>query len=130
MWTAGGWRDRGLNLEAEIRHQGPIAFGGAAVFAAEPGLERQVLASGEQMMLVRHVMQAGWEGARHCHPHEQLVYVIRGRLIFTRGDEKFEVLSGGTFVVAGGIEHQATALEDSEVLDVFAPPRKDYEGLR
>lgn len=98
--------------------------------AAEPGLARQVLASGDQMMLVRHVLQAGWGGTRHSHPHEQLVYVIQGRLIFIRGTEKFEVQAGDSFVVPGGIEHEATALEDSEVLDVFAPPRDDYEGLR
>lgn len=81
-------------------------------------------------MLVRHVMKAGWEGARHNHPHEQLVYVIRGRLLFTRGAEKFEAQTGDSFVVAAEVEHQATALEDSEVLDVFAPPREDYERLR
>lgn len=81
------------------------------------------------MMLVRHLMQAGWEGARHSHPHEQLVYVVRGRLVFARGSEKFEARAGDSFVVAGGVEHQATALEESEVLDVFAPPREDYEGL-
>lgn len=113
-----------------MRHHGPISLLQAKPFAAEPGLLRQVLASGDQMTLVRHVMQAGWKGARHSHPHEQMVYVIRGRLMFTRGSERFEVQTGDSFVVAGGIEHQAIALEDSEVLDVFAPPREDYEGLR
>ena len=29
-------------------------------------------------------------------------------------------------MVRGNIEHQATALEDSEVLDVFAPYGEDY----
>lgn len=81
-------------------------------------------------MLVRHVMQAGWERERHNHPHEQLVYVVRGRLVFTLGAENFEVVGGDSFVVAGGVEHQAIAMEDSEVLDVFAPPREDYEESR
>lgn len=117
-------------MATETSHQGPIALRQVAAIAAEPGLARQVLASGQQMMLVRHVLQAGWEGARHSHPHEQLVYVIQGRLIFIRGTEKFQAQAGDSFVVPGGMEHQATALEDSEVLDVFAPPREDYEGLR
>lgn len=117
-------------MAINTQHQGPVALGQATSFAAEPGLVRQVLAAGEQMMLVRHVMQDGWEGALHSHPHEQMVYVVRGRLIFTRGSEKFEVQTGDSFVVAGGVEHQAIALEESEVLDVFAPPREDYEGLR
>jgi len=34
--------------------------------------------------------------------------------------------SGDSLVVEGDVEHQASALEDSEVLDVFVPYRKDY----
>ena len=42
----------------------------------EPGMVRQVLAFNEQLMLVRHHFEAGWSGARHSHPHGQLVYVV------------------------------------------------------
>lgn len=105
-------------------------MGEVAAIATKPGLTRQVLATGEGTMLVRHIMSGGWEGARHSHPHEQLVYVVRGRLMFTRGAQEFEVRAGDSFVVAGGVEHQARATEDSEVLDVFSPPRADYEALR
>ena len=38
----------------------------------------------------------------------------------------FELRSGDSFVVRGGIEHQATALEESIVIDVFTPCRSDY----
>ncbi|MFC5864817.1 cupin domain-containing protein [Acidicapsa dinghuensis] len=92
----------------------------------EPGLERQVLASNERMMLVRHQMQPGWVGARHSHPYDQLVYIVRGRLLFTVGDVEFETLPGDSFLVPGTVEHQAKALEESEVLDVFSPFREDY----
>jgi hypothetical protein len=34
--------------------------------------------------------------------------------------------SGDSLVVEGSVEHQATAQEDSEVLDVFVPYRSDY----
>jgi quercetin dioxygenase-like cupin family protein len=92
----------------------------------EPGLKRQVLAHNANLMLVRHLMQKGWQGARHSHPHDQLVYIVKGRLRFTDGVSTFDVTSGNSFVVPGGIEHQASALEDSEVLDVFHPYREDY----
>jgi quercetin dioxygenase-like cupin family protein len=36
------------------------------------------------------------------------------------------VSAGDSFVVRGGIEHQATALADAVVLDVFTPCREDY----
>ena len=117
-------------MATETRPQGPMALSQVAEIAAEPGLTRQVLTGGAQMMLVRHRMRAGWKGTRHSHPHEQLVYVIHGHLQITRGTEEFEAQTGDSFVVEGGVEHQAIALEDSEVLDVFAPPREDYEELR
>jgi quercetin dioxygenase-like cupin family protein len=100
------------------------------VFSPEPGLSRQVLAYTGKLMLVRHLMEKGWVGARHSHPHEQLVYVVRGHLQFNDGEGPFDVREGGSFVVPGGIEHQASALEESEVLDVFTPFREDYAESR
>lgn len=96
----------------------------------EAGLKRQVLAYNKNLMLVRHLMQKGWQGALHSHPHDQLVYVIKGRLRFTGGSSTFEAKTGDSFVVSGGLEHQASALEDSEVLDVFHPYREDYAPAR
>jgi quercetin dioxygenase-like cupin family protein len=92
----------------------------------EKGLTRQVLAWNERMMLVRHLMEPGWIGTKHSHPHEQLVYVIRGHLRVTVGEQAFDAAAGDSFVVPGGVEHQASAVEESEVLDVFTPFREDY----
>jgi quercetin dioxygenase-like cupin family protein len=94
----------------------------------EDGLLRQVLAFSQNLMLVRHLMDKGWVGARHSHPHEQLVYVVRGHLQFTGGDITFDARTGDSFIVPGGVEHQARALEESEVLDVFHPYREEYAG--
>lgn len=95
-------------------------------FAAEPGLTRRVLANNEQLMLVENRMEEGWAGARHSHPHEQLVYIVSGHLRFSVGQRTFEVHAGDSFVIKGGIEHQAWALVPSLVFDVFTPTRKDY----
>jgi quercetin dioxygenase-like cupin family protein len=102
----------------------------ARLFSPETGLSRQVLAYNDQLMLVRHLMEKGWVGARHSHLHEQLVYIIRGHLQFTGGNTTFEARTGDSFVVPGGMEHQASALEESEVLDVFTPFREDYTGAQ
>ena len=102
----------------------------ARLFSPEAGLSRQVLAYSDHMMLVRHLMEKGWVGARHSHPHEQLVYVISGHLRFNGGDKTFEARTGDSFIVPGGVEHQASALEESEVLDVFTPFREDYAEKR
>jgi quercetin dioxygenase-like cupin family protein len=108
----------------------PVHIDDRALLTPESGLSRQVLAFNEKLMLVRHLMEKGWVGARHSHPHDQLVYVIRGHLQFTGGDATFDVRSGDSFVVPGGVEHQARALKESEVLDVFNPYREDYAEIR
>lgn len=92
----------------------------------EPGLRRQVMSYSPAMMLVRHTMAVGWVGTRHSHPHEQLVYIVSGRIRFTHPGGSFEAKQGDSFLVPGGVEHQAAALEASEVLDVFTPHREDY----
>src|SRR5580698_3598546 len=89
--------------------------------APEAGLQKQVLATSESLMLVRHLMESGWVGARHSHPHEQMVYVIQGHLQFICGEVTFDARAGDSFIVPGNVEHQARALELSEVLDVFHP---------
>lgn len=98
-------------------------------FVPEKGMTRQVLAHSDQLMLVRHYFEQGWMGARHSHPHHQLVYVVRGALHLDVGGKIFDAYAGDSFVVDGGVEHQASALETSEVLDVFTPVREDYRDL-
>ena len=48
----------------------------------EPGLRRQVMSYSPSMMLVRHTMKKGWVGAKHSHPHEQMVYIVSGHIRF------------------------------------------------
>ena len=92
----------------------------------EPGLRRQVMSYSPSMMLVRHTMKKGWVGARHSHPHEQMVYIVSGHLTFEHPGGIVEAKAGDSFLVPGGVEHQASALADSEVLDLFTPCREDY----
>jgi quercetin dioxygenase-like cupin family protein len=97
-----------------------------AVTTPEVGLRRQVLAYNPRLMLVRHHLAKGWKGTRHKHPHDQLVYVVRGALVFRGGGKTVEMVSGDSVVIAGDVEHEARALEETEVLDVFTPYREDY----
>ena len=94
--------------------------------APEPGMIRQVLAWSPQLMLVRHTFEKGWKGARHSHPHHQLVYVVSGHIRFLAEGKTWEMRAGDSIVVNGGVEHEASAYEPSEVLDVFTPFRQEY----
>lgn len=104
-----------------------LPFGPAApVTEPEPGLKREVLVHSAVMMLVRHQMRKGWRGAAHRHPHEQLVYVISGRIHVRIGNAWHQASAGDNFIVASNTEHEAEAAEDCVVLDVFTPAREDY----
>jgi quercetin dioxygenase-like cupin family protein len=103
-----------------------VTSGQTAQSAPEPGLTRLVGAYNEKLFLAEHRMEKGWVGAAHSHPHEQIVYVISGHLRISCAGQTFDVRSGDSFVVRGGVQHQASALEASHVIDVFTPCRSDY----
>lgn len=92
----------------------------------EPGLTRRVGASNDKLTVVEHRMEKGWVGARHSHPHDQVVYIVSGHLNVICGDAAFDLQAGDSFVVKGGLEHQASAVEESHVIDIFTPRRDDY----
>jgi quercetin dioxygenase-like cupin family protein len=94
--------------------------------APEPGLTRRILAYNDKLFLAEHQMVEGWVGTLHSHPHEQLVYVVRGHLKVSCQGQTVDVRTGDSFLVRGGIEHGASAVEDSVVIDVFTPSREDY----
>jgi len=96
--------------------------------APEAGLTRKVLAYNEKLCVVEHRMQKGWQGTMHSHPHEQAVYVVSGCLRVSCEGKTTDIRSGDSFVVRGGVEHGAAALEDCVVVDVFTPLREDYVG--
>jgi quercetin dioxygenase-like cupin family protein len=92
----------------------------------EPGLIRRVMACNDKLLLAEHQMVEGWVGSVHSHVHDQVVYVIRGHLKVTCQGKTLDLRAGDSFVVRGGVEHGASALEDCVVIDVFTPCREDY----
>jgi quercetin dioxygenase-like cupin family protein len=114
----------------EHRHSFPdfgvVRSGEACESHPEPGLVRRVLAYNDKLFLAEHRMRKGWAGALHSHPHEQIVYIVSGHLSVTCLGKTIEMRTGDSFVVRGGVEHGASALEDSVVVDIFTPCREDY----
>ena len=91
-----------------------------------PGVYRQMLACGERIMTVEVTLARGSVVPLHTHPHEQVGFVVSGRLSFTIGDDEQVLGPGDAYAIPGGVPHGCTALEDSVAIDNFSPPREEY----
>ena len=87
-------------------------------------ITRRILV-GDNGMIVFWKMKAGARAAAHKHPHEQMFWMISGKMDFRLGNERRLCGPGDVGVIPGGVEHEAWFPEDTEVVDVFAPPRED-----
>jgi quercetin dioxygenase-like cupin family protein len=45
---------------------------------------------------------------------------------FRLGNERRSCGPGDVVVIPGGVEHEAFFPEDTEVIDIFSPPREDF----
>jgi quercetin dioxygenase-like cupin family protein len=91
------------------------------------GIFRTTLAYNPAVMLGHFRMTRGAVVPLHDHPAAQVGYVISGKLHFKRGAaESFIAEAGCSYVFDGGEPHGAEVLEDSEVIECFAPMRPEY----
>jgi quercetin dioxygenase-like cupin family protein len=88
-------------------------------------IERRVLA-GEQAMIVWWRIKAGARAAPHKHPHEQIVWMLNGRMEFRMGSDQRLMMADDVAVIPSNVEHEGFFPEDTQVVDVFAPPREDF----
>lgn len=63
---------------------------------------------------------------QHSHVHEQITYIVEGRLEMEIGGEVFMFTAGTVHVIPSGVPHSAFAHTDCRVIDAFSPARDDY----
>ena len=91
------------------------------------GVVRKVLAYSENLMNVELKFEKGAIGVKHSHPHEQIGYIISGSLLFQEeGKEDKVLVTGDSYYVEPNAVHGVVALEDTMLLDIFTPMRKDF----
>lgn len=91
------------------------------------GVTRKVLSYSENLMAVELQFVKGAIGAKHSHPHEQIGYIASGKLIYQEdGSEDKELQTGDTYYVSPNVVHGIQVLEDTVLLDIFTPMRKDF----
>ncbi len=91
------------------------------------GVLRSVV-SGEKVMMVMNEIQPGTSPNPHSHPHEQILYIMKGRAEIEVGDKKWVFGPGDVMVVPPDVPHMLKVLGNEPVLnlDVFSPIRNDY----
>ena len=90
-----------------------------------PLLTRQFV-TGEKAMLARIMLKQGCVVPEHSHPNEQIAMIVSGALEFVVAGVTQVVRAGEVLVIPAGVPHSARALEDTEDLDIFSPPRQDW----
>ena len=63
----------------------------------------------------------------HSHIHEQITYIIEGRLDMNIDGEDFSLTGGMYYVIHSNVPHSAVAITDCKLIDVFGPVREDYK---
>ena len=91
-----------------------------------PGVRRQILGHGPDLMMVRVEFERGATAALHHHPHRQVAYVVSGEFEVTVDDEHTVLGPGDCFFIEADRVHGVRARESGTVIDAFTPAREDF----
>ena len=99
----------------------------ASVVEMVPGVTRRVLATSDLMMVVEFTFDKGVEVSQHTHPHDQLGYVVSGRMRMVVDGRAAECGPGDSYHAPSNVPHSGVALDPSVLIDVFSPPREEFQ---
>ena len=81
------------------------------------GVTRKVLSYSPKLMACELTFEKGSVGAKHSHPHEQIGYIISGKLVYQEEGQEDKILeTGDTYYVAPNVVHGVQILEDTKLL--------------
>jgi len=111
--------------EAQGRDITKYRWENIAVEQLNPLLSRKVL-TGDRVMIAEMILKKGCVVPPHHHEHEQVSYVVKGKLRFEINGKEILLESGEVLHIPSNVVHSAIALEDTLDLDIFSPPRQDW----
>ena len=103
-------------------------YNDAYIPTSNENFTRRVLAHHGGLMLVHMSYHKKSDDPHlHSHPHEQILYVQKGRLEFNNGGDIFFLNEGDSVYVEPNVMHGGKPLEDNCILlDIFSPQREDF----
>jgi quercetin dioxygenase-like cupin family protein len=93
--------------------------------AVNPSALRQYV-TGEALTVARFELARGGLVPRHAHMNEQVSCVLSGALKFRFDGQEIVARAGELVQIPGMVHHEVEVLEDSIVMDVFSPVRRDW----
>ena len=93
-------------------------------------LAGQKIGNAQGLTLGRVVIRKGQSNPRHSHPNcEEVLYLLKGRLEHTLGDEKVILAPGDTIVLDAGIPHNATSIgeEDADMIVAYSSGARGFQ---
>jgi quercetin dioxygenase-like cupin family protein len=104
-------------------------FASVSPYKIWPGVLAHAV-QGESLSFALVELEPNVEVAEHSHPNEQAGFILQGTFQFTIGGKTRVLEPGDTYVIPGGVKHSAVAGPEGTVaLDIFSPPREDWEAL-
>jgi quercetin dioxygenase-like cupin family protein len=82
--------------------------------------------SGERETMAQIYLKRGAIVPQHMHDNEQMTYVLQGALKLLVAGEEVTLREGEVLHITPGVAHQVEALDDTFVLGVFSPVRRDW----
>lgn len=87
------------------------------------------IVTGARTTLAQIYLKKGALVPLHAHASEQMTYVLEGALRLAVDGEEVTVREGEVLSVPASAPHQAEALDDTFVLDVYSPVREDWRQV-
>jgi quercetin dioxygenase-like cupin family protein len=94
----------------------------------DKGVQRKIMASDKELMMVKVAFEAGSVGTLHAHRHVQISYVESGRFEVEISGEKKILSAGDVFYIPPHLVHGVLCLEAGILVDAFSPMREDFLG--
>lgn len=98
----------GINKEIEVQE-------------CAQGIAQKVLTYSDSLMMVEVSFKKDAEDGLHYHPHEQISYISKGSFRFVLDGEEKVVEAGDSILIPSDTPHNAFALEDASMVNVFTP---------
>ena len=95
----------------------------------QPGMLGTVLSCGERLTMVEMVLVQGVRVSRRQHPHEEVIYVVRGTAFFRVNDRGIALAAGESVLIPSNTIHSGEALTDCTLITAYAPPIESLQEL-